>query len=280
VSFILGLVPSKTDQSIYFFFKAQSERDFRMPASFDLIITVDYPSRTAELRLRDPHGVQLAFRQTDFKTFTLSHRHGLFDLEIALDRVNRANALRHLGRFGEAQAEIEACIYIFQHDPTNRAKALCSLANIFSEQGDVAQAITQGRRALALCEELPNPGNRASLHNNIANYLELSGAPSALAESPRHKLAALIYRLVAKLGQDLRQHSLVNYVIDFRRTHTGGAPLIVPRVAELLTDMAFRPLDDWLRQRQVDVRELQANVDQFLEMARQAALKPPTEPSP
>jgi len=42
-----------------------------MPASFDLIITADYPSRTAEMRLRDPHGAQLAFRQTDFKTITL-----------------------------------------------------------------------------------------------------------------------------------------------------------------------------------------------------------------
>jgi hypothetical protein len=51
-----------------------------MPADFDLIITADYPSRTAELRLIDTNGVQLAFRQTDFTTITLSHQYGLFDL--------------------------------------------------------------------------------------------------------------------------------------------------------------------------------------------------------
>src|SRR5262245_2982822 len=43
-----------------------------MPSNFDLIITADYPSRTAELRLLDEHGSQLAYRQTDFKTIAVS----------------------------------------------------------------------------------------------------------------------------------------------------------------------------------------------------------------
>ena len=47
----------------------------------------------------------------------------------------------------------------------------------------------------------------------------------------------------------------------------------MPRVAELLADPAFRPLDDWLRQRQADVGEVQAAVDQFLDQARQLALE-------
>jgi hypothetical protein len=51
-----------------------------MPSDFDLVITADYPSRTAEFRLRDPHGVQIAFRQTDFKTIVSPHKQGLFDL--------------------------------------------------------------------------------------------------------------------------------------------------------------------------------------------------------
>jgi hypothetical protein len=46
----------------------------------------------------------------------------------------------------------------------------------------------------------------------------------------------------------------------------------VPRVAELLADPAFRSLDDWLRQRQADVTKVQADVDQELDMTRQAAL--------
>ena len=51
-----------------------------MPPHFDLIITADYPKRTAELSLLDAHGSQLAYRQTDFKTITVSRRQGLFDL--------------------------------------------------------------------------------------------------------------------------------------------------------------------------------------------------------
>ncbi len=191
--------------------------------------------------------------------------------EIALDRVNRANALRHLGRFGEAQVELEACLQVFQHDPTNRAKVLGSLATLFYEQGDVAQAITQGHRALAFCEQLPDHSSRASLHNNLAYYLEHGSLPSALAESARHQLAALTYQLVAGLGQDL-QTSTHNYDVRFHCAHEAGTTLAVPRVAELLADPAFRPLDDWLRQRQVDVDELQAAVDQLLEQVRQAAL--------
>jgi tetratricopeptide (TPR) repeat protein len=199
--------------------------------------------------------------------------------EIALDRVNRANALRHLGRFGEAQVEFETCLQVFQHDPINRAKVLGSLANLFYEQGDVAQAITQGRRALALCEQLPNPCNRATLHNNLASYLEHNSAPSALAESQCHELAALIYQLVAGLGQDL-QTSLHNYEVRFSRAHAAETPLAVPSVAELLADPAFRSLEDWLRQRRVDMDELQAAVNHYLELARQAALEQFTEQSP
>ena len=46
----------------------------------------------------------------------------------------------------------------------------------------------------------------------------------------------------------------------------------MPRVAELLANPAFCPLDDWLRQRQADVGEVQAAVDQFLDQARLLAL--------
>ena len=51
-----------------------------MPTHFDLIITADHPNRTAEFRLLDAHGGQLAWRQTDFKTIPASRWQGLFDL--------------------------------------------------------------------------------------------------------------------------------------------------------------------------------------------------------
>ena len=71
------------------------------------------------------------------------------------------------------------------------------------------------------------------------------------------------------MGQHV-QTLLRNYAIDFRRARAEGAQLAVPRVAELLADPAFRPLDDWLRQRGADAGEVQAAVDQVLEQVRQA----------
>ena len=195
--------------------------------------------------------------------------------DIAHDRMNRANVLVELpDRFGEAKSELEACLEVFQNNPTMSTRMLSSLADLFFRQGDVAQAITQQRRALALGEQLPDPRARAISHHNLATYLDRQGAPPALAEASRHQLAALIYHRVVGLGQDL-QTSLRNYAIRFRRARAAGAELAVPRVAELLADPAFHPLDQWLRQRQVDVAELQAEVDQLLEQVRQTALKQP-----
>jgi hypothetical protein len=75
-----------------------------MQSNFDLIITADYPNRTAELRLLDVHGSQIAFRTTDFKTIDVSRQQGLFDLR---------NYLRHYveeGKEAASVAEIGVCI--------------------------------------------------------------------------------------------------------------------------------------------------------------------------
>jgi tetratricopeptide (TPR) repeat protein len=191
--------------------------------------------------------------------------------DIASTRMNRAVVLGRLGRHGEAQAELEAGLHVFQNDPAGRAKVLSSLAILFDDRDDVTQAITQERRALAIRDQLPDPGDRAISHGNLANYLEHSATPSALAEAPRHQLATLLYLLLSGLGQDL-QTTLRNYANVFRRARAAGTPPVIPRLAELLADPAFRPLDDWLRQRGADVNAMQAKVDQFLELARQAAL--------
>jgi hypothetical protein len=68
-----------------------------MPSNFDLIITVDTPNHSAEFNLLDENGVQLAFRQTDFKTIELSHKRGLFDLR---------NYLRHYVVEGQEEASV------------------------------------------------------------------------------------------------------------------------------------------------------------------------------
>ena len=75
-----------------------------MQTSFDLVITADYPNRTAEFRLLDGSGAQLHFRHTDFKTIPVSRRQGLFDLR---------NFLRHYVEPGDERAsvaEIGVCI--------------------------------------------------------------------------------------------------------------------------------------------------------------------------
>jgi hypothetical protein len=75
-----------------------------MPANIDLIITADYPSRTAEFRLLDAHGSQLAYRQTDFKSITASHQQGLFDLR------NYLRLYVEESKHAAAVAEIGVCI--------------------------------------------------------------------------------------------------------------------------------------------------------------------------
>lgn len=56
-----------------------------MPISFDLAITVDAATFSADLRLLDVHGNQLAYRHTDFKPLSLGHKQGLFNLREYLD---------------------------------------------------------------------------------------------------------------------------------------------------------------------------------------------------
>ena len=75
-----------------------------MSDQFDLEVTADYPSRTAEFRLRDGHGSQIAYRRTDFNDIAISRQQGLFDLR---------NYLRHYvedGKEAASVAEIGVCI--------------------------------------------------------------------------------------------------------------------------------------------------------------------------
>jgi tetratricopeptide (TPR) repeat protein len=190
--------------------------------------------------------------------------------EIASTRSNRASFLMRMpGRIDEAKAELEACLLLFEGDHAASATVLSSLADLLDTQGDIRQAIIQERRSLAMREQLPNPANRAASHNNLANNLERSGTMTDLAESSHHRLAALIYVLVAGLGESLKT-SLGNYAICFRLARAAGTVLAVPRVEELLADPAFAPLAQRLSKREVPLNQLQSDVDQLLDQARLA----------
>ncbi len=197
--------------------------------------------------------------------------------DIGATRMNRANVLMQLDRLGEAKAELEACLALFQNKPDGSAKVLSSLAMLFEKQGDIAQAITQERRALALLDQLPYPTDRAISHEKLANNLEQHDSPDDLTESSRHQLAALLYRLVMAHWQHL-QGSLSNYAMRFRHAHATGTEFTAPSVADLLAVPAFAKLELWLRHEQTDLDELQAAVDECLDLARQAALSAEDSP--
>ena len=191
--------------------------------------------------------------------------------DIARTRVNRSTVLKGMRQFGAAAAELEACLEFFDNDHAAKATMLSTIADLFHEQGDVAQAIIQERRALAYKQQLPDPEARAISHSNLANYLDRSGAPNAVAEARRHRLAGLMYIYTAGMTGHVKT-ILNNYAIDFRRAQASGVVLSVPGVAELLADPAFDALKRWLEQRHVNVADLQADIDQFLAQARQMAL--------
>jgi hypothetical protein len=159
------------------------------------------------------------------------------------------------------------------------SKVRSSLAELFDARGDTEQAISHERRALAICEHLPDPADRAVSHNNLSNYLGRAGGETHPREAARHRLATLLYCLSAGLNESLKT-SLGNYVIDFRRAQEAGSELVVPAVSELLADPAFAPLAEWLAQRQGDPAELQQQVNERLRECRQRALAAYGSPPP
>ncbi len=186
--------------------------------------------------------------------------------DLALDRFNRANAWAALGHHGVAKTELEDLLPLFQYDAGMRAIVLSSLADLLDQQGDVAQAINLQRRALVIFEQMPNPEDRARSHAKLSSYLVSTGTPPAVREALLHLIAAILYRVAAGLEREL-QGSAANYVTLFLVAGSTPEGKVVPRVSDLLADPAFHPLEQWLRQRKVNLEEFQAAVDRFLKEA-------------
>jgi hypothetical protein len=136
---------------------------------------------------------------------------------------------------------------------------------------DLPGAVSRDRRALARRERAADPAERAAAHASLADCLERTAIPAAVAESHRHRLTALVYQLEAGLGEPL-QLSLAGYATRFRRAEAAGEPLAVPRLIEVLDDPDFAPLDDWLRELAADVDEVQLTLDFYLEQARRIGI--------
>jgi tetratricopeptide (TPR) repeat protein len=88
---------------------------------------------------------------------------------LARTRFNRYKPLIGLGRLDEAQWVLEGCLQVFSHvnDLTQQATVLSALAEVWEKRGDVSRAIELARQALAICERLPNPEDRAISHGKL-----------------------------------------------------------------------------------------------------------------
>ncbi|MCP4104201.1 MAG: CHAT domain-containing protein, partial [Desulfobacteraceae bacterium] len=115
-------------------------------------------------------------------------------------RFNQCGPLMKLGRLDEAQKVAEEHLAVSREadNLASQSKALSALADIWDERGDMEQAIALERKSLSVTNQLPDPMDRASSHNNLSNYLEKANRKD---ESVRHQLAAGIYFLVSGHGE-------------------------------------------------------------------------------
>ena len=126
-----------------------------MSPNFDLVITADTPSLTAELRLLDGDGIQLAYRLTDFKTIAVSRQQGLFDLR------NYLKNYVEQGKEAASVAEIGVCIaeevlgqeiFLKLWGANNQRTLRIQLPGATEEENDLAAALrachgrSRGRR--------------------------------------------------------------------------------------------------------------------------------------
>lgn len=192
--------------------------------------------------------------------------------EIATSRFNRAGVLMQLpNHLTEARSELEACYEIFKDTARLNAKVVSALSYLAEKQDDLDQAITLARRALILHERMPDPEERANSHNNLASYLARRGDATDHTEQRHHRLASLIYTAATGSARDLSLY-FVNYAKDLQNAHSVGTAIIRPIVRELVNAPDFDALAIWLKQRDIDLTELQALIDSLFDQILKAYL--------
>jgi tetratricopeptide (TPR) repeat protein len=191
--------------------------------------------------------------------------------EVARTRFNRHGPLMRLGKLAEAKAVLEDCLDVDRRagDVSGEAADLSALADVWNALGDRDQAIALERRALAVRERLPDPGDRSISHNNLANYLR---AARAIDEADAHQLAALVYRLATGLDLRIALHNLANRI---HGSAARGETFAFPPLAEFLATPAFSPLRTFLAARGVPADQLQAVIDDLVAKVRAAVAAPP-----
>ncbi|VFM97456.1 MAG: hypothetical protein BECKG1743D_GA0114223_107442 [Candidatus Kentron sp. G] len=189
-------------------------------------------------------------------------------------RFNRYLPLTKLGRLGEAQALLEACLVVYREadDLEMQSNALSGLADVRDKRGDARQATALERQALSVANRLPGPLERGISHGNLARYLtKIAGAKTARAavlreEERGHRLAAGCYYLLLERWDHLETW-LGNLRIYRAWAAENGEEYVLPRLAELLALPAFEPLARFMAGRGVTVEQLQGALDEVIERA-------------
>lgn len=186
----------------------------------------------------------------------------------ALTRFNRHGPLMELGRLDEAEETLEGCLEVYRRvgDTVREARALSGLASVMSARNAPSRAADLQRRALAVRNALPHPEDRGSSHNNLANFLVLTGDHE---EAVEHRAAALVYFAISSQGHlptcvgALTRH--------LRQARTAGHELSLPRLPDLVTQPEFDALRRFLAEQGIDAEEMQEQLDPLLAQVVEAA---------
>ncbi|MES1244366.1 MAG: tetratricopeptide repeat protein [Acidobacteriota bacterium] len=184
--------------------------------------------------------------------------------ELARTRFNRNGPLLQLGQLDEAQRVLENCLGVFRgaDDLPREAKALGALADLWDKRGDREQAADLQRQALAVCNRLSDLADQSISHGNLANFL---GRLGEVEEAARHRLAQLAYDLVMDHGQFLAIGRR-NLAILMSHAAVLGGRYELPRLTDLLARPEFEPIQRTLTERNVGLDELQARIDEIVEV--------------
>ncbi len=199
------------------------------------------------------------------------------EVELAGTRFNRYAPLLRLGRLDEAQRVLEGCLGVYRSAGVvaREARCLSALANVWKERNEIGQAIALERQALAVCNTLPDPSDRAISHHNLGNYYEKAGQQ---AESTAHTLAAGAYFLVVGRRDHLTTWS-GNLGIRAGRALAAGERYRLPRLESVLAHEEFAALRQFLDGHNVDRAALQAELDRLAEQAHEEASGADDSPS-
>ena len=196
-------------------------------------------------------------------------------LERAGTRYNRYWPLLRLGRVEEAQRVLEGCLPVFRSAGAvaDEASCLSSLASVWKERGESGEAIALERRALAVCNRLPDPSERAISHDNLGNHLQDADREE---EAGRHHAAALAYAVcIGKRDlagfRNLRRRA--------RRAVAAGEHYTLPRLDDILAREEFAALRRFLDDHDIDRTDLQAKLEGLVERAHEEARRVAESPS-